>query len=387
MTRIRGWFGRLGWVLIVIVGFSGETEAAVTLKAFLSVSEKYNDNVSFTGTDREEELTTMIIPGLIATYDSRSVAFSGRYQGSAEFHMRQPEANRYDHTASVDLSFPFLSLKGLDLRMTEAVTYTQDLPAFSFDDQEANEGIQVGRTDKFRNRARAAVGYAWSPRLNTAASYSNIVTRYGGGGLEDSVVHDTGLKSEYLWSRRTRLMTSYGASIVDYETANEIVVHRVAIGANHQMSPTLVVDGDVGVARSSRGTTRLTLNAGLSRDVQSGTLSLRYIRNLGTGGGVTTAESLSQRVVGQATREMGRNVSASLQLGYGRTTFLSNEGSTISLYQAIGAVRVHLRPWLGGSLSYAYSEQHGRDVNDADVRRNVVILALTATTPPWRSVE
>jgi hypothetical protein len=182
-------------------------------------------------------------------------------------------------------------------------------------------------------------------------------------------------------------MTSYGASIVDYETAEELVVHRVAIGANHQMRPTLVVDGDVGVARSSRGMTRLTLSTGLSRDVQSGALSIRYIRNLGTGGGVTTAESLSQRVVGQATREIGRNVSASLQLGYGRTTFLSNEGSTISLYQAIGAVRVHLLPWLGGSLSYAYSEQHGRDVNDADVRRNVVILALTATTPPWRSVE
>lgn len=365
-------------------------EGAVTLNPSLAVSERYSDNLFFTKTNREADFTTMITPGLTLMYNSRNLVFSGRYQGSAELLAGHPEANRYGQAVSLDLNLPLLShkIKGLDVRITETMAFTPELPAFSFDEQVlANEGIQIGRTDIFRNNAQIIAGYPWSPRVNTTLSYSNILTHYKGDRFQDSVGHDTSLEIGYQWSPRTRWRTSYGISITDYETADDVLAHRFSMGAVHQVSPTFSINGDTGMALLSDETTHLILNMGFSKGFESGSLSLQYTSGVGTGGGLITSATLSQRLVGQATREIRRNTSALFRLAYGRNTSLLGPMLEIYSYEAGMGITVGFLSWLKGDLNYSYLNQQVQEGTVGEGKRNLIMMTLTATAPPWRIIQ
>lgn len=389
------WIGAVAGVLLLAVIFKGETDAAVTLNGSISLSERYNDNLFFSETNREADYTTLINPRLKLTYDSRNLVLSGSYHGSGEVHARHSEANRYRQTASFDIDLPFLSrrIKGVDVQITENAIYTPELPAFdtgegvqgSVANQNlANQGIQVGRNDTFRNHAGITISYSWSQRMNTTLSYANTITRYEGADLQDTTVNNFGLRWGYQWSRRIRWNASYGASITDFDTAGRELSHQYSIGAGHQFTPTVSFNGDLGATKLSSGPTRLTLNGGLSKRFSSGNVALQYNSGIGSGGGVTTTSTFSQRIISQGTWDVGRNVSASLNIGYGRNKTLSGPTFKTTTYDAGIGVTVVLLSWLNGSLNYSYLNQQADGFGAVEAERNVIMLSLTAAAPGWR---
>jgi hypothetical protein len=391
--RFRGWVRWFAPILVLFTGFHENAEGAVTLSPSLALSEKYTDNFFFTEIEdnRQGDFTTIVGPQLTLAAESRNWNVSARYQGSAEFNVRHPGENRYGQTLAVDLYLPFISqqLRGLDIRITESVAYVPELPAFSFGRSgdplppEANQGIQVGRINTFRNRAGMTLGYGWTPLLRTTLSYSHLINRYEGGTLEDYVVHEGGLSGIYEASRRTQWTLSYFTSVTYYEEADSVAVHRFDLRDLYRINPTATIDVGTGIAITPGGGTHWTLSAGFGDTGPFGSFSFQYIRGIGTGGGVTTTATLTQNWVAQVTRTLGRSASASLRLGYGLNDTILGPPLKISTQEIGVGFQVGLLSWLSAGANYAYLSQLTEGgAFDRASRRNLVMVTLTATAPP-----
>lgn len=321
---------------------------------------------------------------------------SARYEGSAEFNVRHPEENRYGQTLAIDLRLPFISrqIRGLDLRITESIAYVPELPAFSFGRSgdplppEANQGIQVGRINTFRNRAGMTLGYGWTPLINTTLSYSQLINRYEGGTREDYVVHEGGLSGIYDASRRTQWRISYLTSVTYYDEADSVAVHRFDLGNLYRINPTFTTNVGTGIAVTPGGETHWTLSADIGNSTPSGSVSFQYIRGIGTGGGVTTTATLRQNLTAQVTRVLGRSASASLRFGYGVNDALSGPSLKITTQEIGTGVQTGLLSWLSGGINYSYiSQQTEGGVTERSIRRNLVMITLTATGFPLRVMQ
>jgi len=397
MKRNREWIGPFVCCLAAVVALRGETEGAVSLLPSLSVSERYNDNLFFTETNREADYTTMISPGFTLTYESRNLILSGIYRGGASFHARHPEADRYSQAALFNLEIPFLNrqVKGFEVHVTEDVTYTPE-PYFFNEELRPSGGdvsveeilkadsIQLRRTDTFRNRAGVVLGYSWSHRLKSTASYLNIINRYSGEELKNSVVHDLEFGGRYQTTPNTHWITSYGLSMTLYEVGDNVLTHRFLTGAGRRFSPSLTGDGSLGVVTILGRASRLIVRSALSKDFQSGNFAIRYTSSVGTGGGLTDFPSFNQRVFANATWDVGKDVSAYLQMAYRKNTALSGEELRVSSYETGGGMTAVLLSWLSGSLRYSHTNEHVQGGVGDDGKRNLVMLTLTATAPAWR---
>lgn len=396
--RFSGWVRRVIPILALLIGFHENAEGAVTLSPSLALSERYSDNFFFTEieADRKGDFTTRVGPQLILAAENRNWSMSARYEGTAEFNARHPEENQYGQTLGVDLHLPFVSqqVRRLDIRITESVAYLPELPAFSFGRSgdplppEANQGIQAGRIDTFRNRAGITLGYGWTPLFSTALSYVHLINRYRGGDLENYMAHEGGLSANYQTSRNLQWRISYSASLTDYEGADSVTAHRFEIGELYRVSPTFTMNIGAGAALIPGDSTQWTASAGVEKTGPFGSLSVQYNRGIGTGGGVITTATLTQNLVAEVTQALGRSASASLRLGYGANENLS--GPPLEIYtQEIGTgIQVGLLSWLSGGVNYSYLNQRTEGgVTDRGARRNQVMVTLTAAAPTLRIMQ
>lgn len=382
----RGLLGK--WVtpvLIFLIGFHESAEGVVTFSPSLALSERYSDNFFFSEIEanREGEFTTRVGPQLTLAAENRNWSMSARYEGTAEFNARHPEENQYGQTLGIDLHSR--GGRRFDLRITESVAYVPELPAFSFGRSgdplapEANQGIQVGRTNTFRNRAGMVLGYRWTPLFSASLSYNNLINRYQGGTLRDHIVHEGGLSGNYQASRNLQWRISYSASLKEYEEADSILAHQSDIGAVYQINRTFRANLGAGAALIPGDSTQWTFGAGVEKTGPMGSLSLQYIRGIGTGGGVTTTPTLTQNLVAGVTRVLGRSASASLRFGYGVNEALSGSPLEISTQEVGIEMQASLFSWLSGGVNYSYLSQRTEGgATDRGARRNLVMVTLTA---------
>lgn len=383
-------------ICFLLIVLQESAQGFVTLTPSMALSERYTDNFFFTEIEanREGDFTTTVGPQLTLSAENRNLNMSARYQGNAEFNIRHPEENRYGQTLSMDIVMPSISeIRGLDLHITESVAYVPELPAFSFGRSgplpvEANQGIQVGRTDTFRNRAGVTLGYGWTSLFSTALSYSYLTNQYRGGTLEDYIVHQGGINGVYQVSRRMQWIASYDASVTNYEKADSVAVHNFHLSDRYQISPTFTASVGTGVAVIPGGETQWTLSAEVGETGPFRTLSFQYIRGIGTGGGVTTTATLSQNLVGQVIQTLSRSASATLRLGYGVNEALSGPAVKISTQEFGAGIQISFLSWLSGGVNYSYLNQRtdgGMTIQDA--HRNLIMVNLTATALPLRIMQ
>jgi len=385
MRRLQygGQYGKVAWMLLFIISLINESEASVTFTPSISTGERYNDNLLFSGTDKKSDFATIITPSGMFTYEGKQLTLSCRYEGTGEFYLDNKDFNKYSQNASINLFTQ--TFKELDVRLTESVTYTPELSAFSFDTgRESNEGIQLARGDTLRNRAALAVRYNWFPQVNMAFSYTNIITSYEAPALQDSIVHDTSLQMGYQWSAKTRWMISYRNGAAIYDRGSDIITHQISTGAGHQLSNTLSLNGNLGIVLYEGESRELTADINIMKSYESGSMTLGYTRSAGTGGGLAAASTINQNLSGKITEKLGNNTSAYMQLAYGQNESVSAGTLQISSYTGSVGINTKLLSWLDGSITYTYFKQDAEGATGTDGERNLAMITLTATSLPWR---
>ena len=370
-------------MLLFIISLINESEASVTFTPSISTGERYNDNLLFSGTVQKSDFATIITPSGMFTYEGKQLTLSCRYEGTGEFYLDNKDFNKYSQNASINLFTQ--TFKELDVRLTESVTYTPELSAFSFDTgRESNEGIQLARGDTLRNRAALAVNYNWFPQVNMAFSYTNIITSYEAPALQDSIVHDTSLQMGYQWSAKTRWMISYRNGAAIYDRGSDIITHQISIGTKHQLNNTLSLNGNLGIVSYEGESRELTADINIMKSYESGSMTLGYTRSAGTGGGLAAASTINQNLSGKITEKLGNNTSAYMQLAYGQNESVSAGTLQISSYTGSVGINTKLLSWLDGIITYSYFKQDAEGVTGTDGERNLAMITLTATSLPWR---
>ncbi len=404
---------KIGWIFVCTIyfliyarGFSNSAQGAVIISTSLSLSEEYNDNLFFTETKQEADFATILSPALSIGYTSKNVVLTLGYQGSAELHPENPEADGYFQSLSIGLDLPGLNqqIEGLEIRIIENMTLSPELPGFSFsgsDDEESSrradrgpqntgQGVQLQRTDTFQNQAGLSLSYDWTALFNTRLAYTNTVTLFSESEFEDRNVNQTTFDGTYRFpfSSRTSWTGTYGANLTTGDEEDQFI-HSVSLGVIHQMSRLVSTDGEVGISIVKDESVEPTLSAGYSKRFQSGSLSVRYKNDVSAGLGVVESVTREESFTGSINRALGDRVSSFLQMGYSNNKSLSgNEVDSIALTASTG-ISVQLLKWLSGNLTYAYLKQDSDGAIGAsgNVKRNTVTLFFTATGPSWRIIK
>jgi len=87
MRRLQygGQYGKVAWMLLFIISLINESEASVTFTPSISIGERYNDNLLFSGTVQKSDFATIISPAGMFTYEGKQLTLSCRYEGTGEF--------------------------------------------------------------------------------------------------------------------------------------------------------------------------------------------------------------------------------------------------------------------------------------------------------------
>lgn len=390
----------------LFVGFCRNGYSAVIFDSSFSVSEDYNDNLFFTATDQEADFTTTLSPFLSISYTSKNIAFTIGYQGAAQLHSNNPNVDGYFQALSIDLDLPILNrqIRGVEVRVTEDVTYSPELPGFTFGggDKESDSGrsgtireregvgVQLNRTDTFENRAGISLSYDWTDHFSTASSYKNVMTRYSGNEFEDRDAHHTTFDAAYRYpfSLRTEGTTRYDVGVTTGDGPDQ-VIQSLGLGLSFRMTPLTTATAGGGVSFVKDESPQYTLLTGLSKRFQNGNLSIQYSNEVSSGLGVVRSVTRDEEVTGQLTQVLSENTSSYVRGGYSSTKSLSgNEVDTVSTAAGVG-ISVRFLEWLEGSLSYDYLKQNSETGTrlGKDGERNRYLLTLTATGPSWRIMK
>ena len=381
-------------------------EAALLLTPSLSVSERYTDNLRLSQTEKVGDLATFVAPRLSLEYAGRDVVWSGGYQGTAEYYRQRTDENRYSQTATANLRSPWLThaLRGLDLRLAGSLILTSELQPYSFTQPlgESNEGILVPRVETRRTGVGMTADYPWSQRTAVVVSSSLQITRYGqiadqgspGGTiqLQDSRVSDGAIRLRYQWSPTTTLTAASGVSVTVFDAPeagpsepgpDHARTQRLTAGAEYLISSTTTVNGSAGVTWVEDDRLQLTADFGVRRAFATGHGVLQYSRGAGTGGGLSRAVTVSQRVIGRLAKNWGERTTGYANLGWSRSVSTSTSSLRVSSYEAGAGFDRAILPRLGGGFSYSYFNQRSQG-GPGDAERHLLMVTLTATGSPWR---
>ncbi|MBN4050087.1 hypothetical protein JYT17_00535 [Nitrospira defluvii] len=388
--------------------FSGTTHAAVIMNSSLSVSETYNDNVFFTKQNTEDDFITVVSPTLSFTSTGKNMNLSLGYRGRALFYAENTEQNDFFHALSIDLDFPILNrqIRGVEVKIIEEMSFSPELPGFSFlegEDKTAvarskrlpqggGQGVQLPKTNTFQNQAGISLSYDWTERINTAAQYTNVITRFSGSQFENREAHLSTFAASYRhpFSVRTSLTNAYGLAVTTGDRLNRII-HTVNFELAHQVNPTLSATAGIGSAYiKDEQSPKAVFSAGLNKLFQNGNISVQYRNNIASGLGVVRGVTRRQNVLAQAGYTLTEHTGIFLQGGYSSNkSVLENEIDVIS-YNASTGISTQFLSWLSGRLNYAYLRQDakgGLNTLGRDGERNTISIVLTATALPWRIIK
>ncbi len=387
---------------LIVFGLSvNELPATMILDSSLSLSETYNDNIFFSSTDEKLDLVTTLSPNINFTFTSKSVTLGLGYHGAAQFYEKNSGEDGYFQNLSIDLDFPILNrqIKGVYVRVTEVMTFSPELPGFTFGGDASGEeelrrqnqtpegigqGVQLRRVDSFQNHAGISLSYDWTKRLNILTDYTNIVTRYEENTFPDRETHQTNLGGSYRYpiSLRKGLNSSYKATLTTGEGKDQLI-HGAKMDIDYKFTKVLSGAAGLGVSYLKGESFYLTALGSLSRYFRTGTFSLRYSSKVVSGLGVIQSVTRIQSLAATGNKTLGERVSSFLRGTYTENRSVSGIEVNVSTTVSMG-LTFRLLEWLKGSINYGYLKQRARGHIGGDGERNTFSFALTAIGSSWR---
>lgn len=170
---------------------------------FVTISERFDDNVLFTPTNKVQDFVTNVTAGARLNY--RDDMVDGTFRGGlvSEVYVRNPGLNYVGANAALTAVLDNAVgkvVRGLGLRVSDAVSYSPRSQAFITPEAPVNSfinGIQAFRNNTLTNATNVLSTYALNPLDQVRASYSYQMIRFFNdqpvsgavGGLFNSDVH------------------------------------------------------------------------------------------------------------------------------------------------------------------------------------------------------
>jgi hypothetical protein len=284
------------------IGLSGSQR--FTLTPFLSVGERYDDNIFLTPSPKESDFIPLPAAGIRLRYlPSRETSGSFDYRVGGEIFARHSDQNAVSHEGALGFASqlnPYLSLNVRDA----FISTTEPLQKFvGINEATGLRDIsQQNRTRTTSNIATGTIEVRPAERAIVDLLFEHFLQRVGISQELNETRYSIGTEVGYLTdiARRSKAYISYLASFYTFDENGttplgrntNFRVHTVMAGWRHTFSPTLSGDAALGYAftqssdpaEDNLGSIVAKLN--VTKELRNGQVSFGYNRALTSGGGV-----------------------------------------------------------------------------------------------------
>jgi hypothetical protein len=211
----------------------------IRLSPQAGVSETYDDNITFSSDNEEEDFITSIEAGLKAVYETQLT--SATMLGMLRYDIFASNGQYDNLSGSVDLDwkqeltqYDRIRVRDHYLHAEEPTTYAE---AFN---------RSTGRLSFQRNQVWLDYEHDFTPQWAGTARYSNEMTVFSEDILADSSMNSVGAGLIYHLTSRTDLLADYDYVTRDYDGASDAFAHRVSGGVKHHFTEWMYFEGRAG---------------------------------------------------------------------------------------------------------------------------------------------
>jgi hypothetical protein len=307
----------------------------LNLTPSLSLSERYDDNIFQTSTDKETDFVTIVTPGIQLRYQPASdTLLELDYRTDFEFFAQNTEQNQIGQRGTLRFSSPITPF--LSLTMSDSLIITEE-PGDRFVEIDEVTGLrsisQENRGQTVRNRAVATLQALLSARSTLSLLFDSLIEDVENVSEVDEYRYTLGAELGYSTNvrRGSLVRLFYDATFHNFSANAPLLpgqseqpnfqVHTFNVGYLHPFSPTLVGDASVGYAMTTSDAaaeddhTAFVANLGLTKTLREGNISFRYRRSLTSGrgeGGSVLADTFTLAILTGLTSKITAGISSNL---------------------------------------------------------------------------
>jgi hypothetical protein len=367
--------------LMILMGASAEVSALdYTADLSLDVSERYNDNIFLSRSNKVRDFITVITPAVSLSTRTQEADMMINYIPTFNIYSEHDENNGISH--QVALRGQYKLSDRLTIGLSDAFIQSKD--SLVLRTVEASGPIINTRQTLTTNVLIGDLSYRLSGPLSLQAAATYAMNNVAGTDAGDYMTYAGRLGINYILNEKITLRATSIYTLYDYRITGDANSMDYTLGANWRLTPTITLDGYGGVviARLDQtGKTFTGFSGGLSvaKRFERGVASLSYVQ--GVSAAIESSTPLRSQVLTllfavPVTAEMD----ASLAVFYGRYKSLGDTGSSFATERSEkgGTVNIAYRLWrnLSAILSYSYVKSDDKATGTGSYVNNIIMLGL-----------
>jgi hypothetical protein len=389
--------GILGAALGMSLALPLSVRAELRIIPSLTLSEQYDSNVLFTSIAGNEDLVTILAPGLRANYKGRPV--EGSLTGTLSIASYAKHSNFNYASAAGGLNLDLTQLvRQLDKRARLQVTgsgyYTPELPAFITATAGFNPfatGIQPQRVRSTSYSATVAGGYALTSRVDLTGGYSYSSLNFGStvGATAFTPLFRTVLQAvdagpSIKLTPADSLGLKYQYQKVDFGGAPGFHTQGGTIELTHSFSPQLTGTASAGATKITPSDRIAPLaSLSLSWAERNTTTTFSFSRSVTPSFAISAGALESNLVALSVVQKLTDRLSGAANVNYAHSSSAAVTAGTAATFDSYGA-GLSLAFVINRSLSAAFSYSHLHFKQESlnlksSFERDVVAFSLTAS--------
>ncbi len=337
------------------------------LKIQASISEMYDDNLTYVKEDKKEDFITTLGLGADFTYEGkrRSLNLSGNI--NQQLQTRFKDIKSSSQNLSLNFTNEFTAYD--KITFTDTFSHTQSPASF-----EEEFGRVRHRRDTYDNSLTLNYLKEISEHLAMNASYTYSQTLFPEEDFDNTSQYGLGFNVRYSHSILTDYILSYSFS--RNNLGNSVYNTGIGITKHIYISKKSYLTGNLGFSGSSNNDTRLNLNAAFTNEIdEKSVANLRF--NMGDqltseGGDVFR----SWQIDGGFSRWLSSKLNGATSVFYGKGTY-SSTGVTNTLMGISAMASYDFLEDLNGSINYSYSTSAVDKIKE--YTKNIVQFQLNKT--------
>ncbi|HMS82069.1 MAG TPA: hypothetical protein PKD12_00280 [Nitrospira sp.] len=388
-------------------GVSSAVVPRTTVIPSLRVTQRYDSNVFFVPGRNLEDFVTGFSPHVKATHRNQWIEATLGGGAIGEVYAKNPGLNYVGSNGLIDLNLDGAMnqlVRGLGLRMSDAISYTPQPPAFAAPTAGSQisepfvQGIQARRANSFTNAARIEGSYFFSSFMGVISTYTDRRIRFGKQIATPAGVSQGGFIDTNFQTLTTGLAVKLTPADTisfshQYQKGGFSDPNRGDSGFSTQgalarwsraVTPSLQVVSEVGFSAIGSSSSVYPVGAiSIEWEAQYTKTQLSYSRSIAPSFFTLGTPLLSQSVAGSIKRRVSESLSLSLSGSYAINQSIPDSSLlTFESYAVTPGLEYVIGPRLTAALSYTRSNfQRSFSGQSFDFDRNMVMITLFAE---WR---
>lgn len=344
----------------------------------VAIGETYDDNVTFSSDDKEEDFITNMGVGIGVDYEGKRNSFGFIANIYNETYARNNTFNNIAQDLTLNFKSEFSKYSRINL---QNVFSHSDAPLFFTGEFFTEQfGRPSGRFDYFQNTFSIDYENDIARQITTTARYTNNIDAFSGINLPASFQNAAGFGVKYLLSSATNLLWSYDFIYRQFDNGGDATIHIITTGVRQYITKKFYFDGAAGLdfidSFDNENFVKPVFQASLTHELdENSDAKLSFTKQSSTSPYFKDIFNHWQTSL-SFNRQVLKRLGCSLSLFYGEGEYITSNLEQ-NFWGARSIFTYDINDNLKWNFTYTYS-QADANFEGAEYTKNTVFLGLTA---------